>query len=195
MGKRKMIEELTIEEQDELLRIARASIAAHFKGSSPTGPMMESERLKESRGAFVTLHDREGCLRGCIGTFVTDKPLYRTVMEMAIQAAFHDTRFSPLNESELGETHIEISVLSPLKEIKDVDEIEVGKHGIYIIKGHRCGTLLPQVAVECCWDRKVFLEHTCLKAGLPPDGWKKDARILTYSAQAFSENPQKSESA
>jgi len=107
--------------------------------------------------------------------------------ELAVQAAFHDPRFSPLEEEELKDIHIEISVLSPLKEIKDVGEIEVGKHGIYITNGFHCGTLLPQVAVECCWDRRTFLEHTCMKAGLPPDGWKRDARILTYSAQVFSE--------
>ncbi|MEK7851492.1 MAG: AmmeMemoRadiSam system protein A, partial [Deltaproteobacteria bacterium] len=110
-----------------------------------------------------------------------------TIREMAVQAAFHDPRFSPLEELELKDIHIEISVLSPLKEIKDVGEIEVGKHGIYIIKGFHCGTLLPQVATECGWDNRAFLEHTCMKAGLSPDGWKKGARILTYSAQVFSE--------
>lgn len=182
-----MDEELTIEEQNELLRLARAAIAVHFKGSPPPEPTIESERLKESRGTFVTLHDKGHELRGCIGNFMPNKPLYKTVREMALQAAFHDPRFYPLKEYELKDIHIEISVLSPLKEIDNVDEIEVGKHGIYIIKGHCCGTLLPQVAVECCWDRRTFLEHTCMKAGLPPDGWKRDARILTYSAQIFSE--------
>ncbi|MEK7850379.1 MAG: AmmeMemoRadiSam system protein A [Deltaproteobacteria bacterium] len=179
--------ELTREEQKELLRIARAAIAAHFIGSPPPEPEISSKLLNESRGAFVTLHDKSKCLRGCIGTFMANKPLYKTILEMAIQAAFHDPRFLPLEEEELKEIQIEISVLSPLKEIKDVDEIEVGRHGIYIIKGMHCGTLLPQVAAEYCWDRNTFLEHTCMKAGLPPDGWKKDATILIYSAQVFSE--------
>lgn len=182
-----MQEELTIEEQNELLRIARESISTYFKGSPPPEPLIQSQRLKENRGAFVTLHDERHCLRGCIGSFMADKPLFRTIREMAVQAAFHDPRFSPLEEEELKDIHIEISVLSPLKEIEDVDEIEVGKHGIYVIKGLYCGTLLPQVAAECCWDRRTFLEHTCMKAGLPPDGWKEDARVLTYSAQIFSE--------
>ncbi len=182
-----MDEELTIEEQKELLQLARKAIAAHFKGLPPPETSIESARLKESRGAFVTLHNKDGSLRGCIGSFMADKPLYKTVKEMSIQAAFHDPRFLPLEEEELNEIHIEISVLSPLKEVKDVDEIEVGRHGLYIIKGMHCGTLLPQVAAEYCWDRNTFLEHTCMKAGLPPDGWKKDARILTYSAQVFSE--------
>lgn len=182
-----MEEELNKEEQDELLRIAREAISAHLKGTQPPELSIESSRLKENRGAFVTLHDKNNCLRGCIGMFLADKPIYKTVREMAVQAAFHDPRFFPLEEAELKEVHIEISVLSPLKEIKDVDEIEVGKHGIYLTKGMHCGTLLPQVAVEWCWDRNTFLEQTCIKAGLPPDGWKKDARILTYSAQVFSE--------
>lgn len=186
-----MDEELTIEEQNELLRIAREAISAYFKGSPPSEPLMKNERLIESRGAFVTLHDKNHCLRGCIGTFMADKPLYKTIREMALQAAFHDPRFSSLEERELKSLHIEISVLSPMKEIKDADEIEVGKHGLYIIKGIRCGTLLPQVAVECCWDRRQFLEHTCMKAGLPPDGWKNDATILTYSAQVFSETAER----
>ena len=182
--------ELTKEEQKELLRVAREAIFALFKGSPPPEPMIESERLNEKRGAFVTLHDRKHCLRGCIGTFISDRPLYETIREMAVQAAFHDPRFMPLEEGELNGIHIEISVLYPLKEVKDVHEIEVGRHGIYTIKGMHCGTLLPQVAVECCWDRRQFIEHTCLKAGLPPDGWKKDATILTYSAQVFSEAKQ-----
>lgn len=182
-----MGEELTIEEQNELLRIAREAISAYFKGHLPPEPIMQSQRLNENRGAFVTLHDKNHCLRGCIGSFMAEKPLYMTIREMAVQAAFHDPRFSPLEELELKDIHIEISVLSPLKEIKDVGEIEVGKHGIYIIKGFHCGTLLPQVATECGWDNRTFLEHTCMKAGLPPDGWKKGARILTYSAQVFSE--------
>lgn len=182
-----MDEELTIEEQDELLRIAREAISAHFRGAQPPKPLMESDRLEENRGAFVTLHGKEGCLRGCIGTFTADRPLYVTIREMAVQAAFHDPRFFPLDEEEMTDIQIEISVLSPLKEIKDVDEIEVGRHGLYIIKGFYTGTLLPQVAVEYCWDRRTFLEHTCIKAGLPPDGWKKGARILTYTAQVFSE--------
>ena len=182
-----MEEELTKEEQNELLRIAREAISACFKESSLPEPTIKSRRLNESRGAFVTLHDKNHCLRGCIGSFMADKSLFMTIREMAVQAAFHDPRFSPLEEEELKDIHIEISVLSPLKEIKDVGEIEVGKHGIYITNGFHCGTLLPQVAVECCWDRRTFLEHTCMKAGLPPDGWKRDARILTYSAQVFSE--------
>jgi AmmeMemoRadiSam system protein A len=182
-----MEEELTKEEQNELLRIAREAMAAYFKRSSPPEPLIESDRLKEERGAFVTLHDKDGNLRGCMGTFMADKPLYMTVRETAVQAAFHDPRFYPLEEEELKDAHIEISALSPLKEIEDVNEIEVGKHGLYIVKGFYSGTLLPQVATEYGWDRETFLEHTCLKAGLPPNCWKEGARILTYTAQVFSE--------
>lgn len=179
--------ELGREERKELLNIAREAIYSHFRGSPPRDFSLKSGGLEAYRGAFVTLHDRYGRLRGCIGTFIAEKPLYKTVRDMAVQSAFHDPRFFPLKESELGETDIEISVLSPLREIRKTDEIEIGKHGIYIIKGRHCGTLLPQVAVEHGWDANTFLEQTCIKAGLPQDGWKEDAVILTYSAQVFSE--------
>ena len=186
-----MEEEVTIEEQKELLRIARAAIAANFKGTQPPDPVIDGPRLKESRGAFVTLHDKDGSLRGCIGSFMAEKPLYKTVREMSLQAAFHDPRFLPLDEEELKEIHIEISVLSPLREVKDVDEIQVGRHGLYIIKGIHCGTLLPQVAVEYGWDRETFLEHTCMKAGLPCNSWKSGVGIFIYSAQVFSEESER----
>lgn len=186
-----MEEELNIEEQKELLRIARAAISAHFEGAQPPDLSIESARLKECRGAFVTLHDKNNCLRGCIGMFMADKPIYKTVREMAVQAAFRDPRFAPLEENELKNIHIEISVLSPLKEIRDMEEIEVGKHGIYIIKGIHSGTLLPQVAVEYGWDRETFLEHTYMKAGLPGNSWKSGVGIFIYTAQVFSEESER----
>jgi AmmeMemoRadiSam system protein A len=141
--------------------------------------------LKENRGAFVTLQKR-GQLRGCIGYIEGHGPLHNTIKEMAEAAAFRDPRFSPVKEKELPELDIEISVLTPLKRIKDVNEIQVGTHGIYIKKGWSSGLLLPQVATEYGWDRQTFLEHTCQKAGLPPAGWKeKDAEIYIFSADIF----------
>jgi AmmeMemoRadiSam system protein A len=105
---------------------------------------------------------------------------------MAIQAAFHDPRFDPVTERELPDLEIEISVLTPMKRIKDVEEIEVGKHGILIERGFHSGLLLPQVATEYGWGRKTFLERCCLKAGLPEDAWKdEDTRICTFSAEVF----------
>ncbi len=178
---------LTEEEKQELLKIARASIEAHLKGLPEPEFDVTSRGLLEKRGAFVTLH-REGRLRGCIGVFESQKPLYRTVAEMALSAAFNDPRFPPLSPHELDSIDIEISALSPLREINDPNEIEVGRHGIYIIKGAHRGVLLPQVAVEHGFDRETFLDQTCLKAGLGPGCWREGARILVFEAEIFSED-------
>lgn len=146
---------------------------------------VKSGRLTELRGAFVTI-TKKGMLRGCIGHIRGLMPLYKTIEEMAAAAALDDPRFPPITKNELKDLEIEISVLTPFKQITDVKEIEVGKHGIYIEKGYSSGLLLPQVATEYRWDRDTFLEHTCRKAGLPPDAWKeKDTRIYIFSADIF----------
>jgi len=176
---------LTEAEKAELLRIARKTVAGKFKGEA--GPIStEMEGLQREGGAFVSLH-KKGELRGCIGTFSSDRHLYRTVAEMALSAAFKDPRFSPLRGDELDEVDFEISVLSPLRHIDDAGEIEVGRHGIFITKGAMRGVLLPQVATEHGWNRETFLAHTCIKAGLPSDEWRHGAKIEVFSAQVFGE--------
>jgi AmmeMemoRadiSam system protein A len=125
-------------------------------------------------------------LRGCIGSFDTGQPLYKTVQEMAEAAAFRDPRFRPVREDELPYIELEISVLTPLSQITEPEQIEVGLHGIMIRKGFQAGLLLPQVATERNWDRVTFLEETCRKAGLPKDAWKdEDAEIYVFSANVF----------
>jgi len=107
---------------------------------------------------------------------------------MAVAAAFDDPRFPPLKAEELKDLELEISVLSPLKKIRDIHEIEVGKHGLYIVRGYHSGLLLPQVAIEYGWDRETFLEETCYKAGLPPDAWRDaQTEIYVFSADYFGE--------
>lgn len=169
------------------MEIARQSIDEYVtKGSVPSFNVTE-ERLKGKQGAFVTI-TKKGQLRGCIGNFVSENSLHQTVQDMAIAAATQDPRFPPLSRKELKSIELEISVLSPLREIKDINEIKVGVHGIYLTKGIYRGVLLPQVATEYGWDRKTFLEHTCLKAGLPTDAWKEEnAKIEVFSAQVFGE--------
>lgn len=187
-----MLEGLTREERTFLLELARESIRARiFKGHapSPTADRISKagSHLDEPRGCFVTLHC-DVQLRGCIGNFFCDGPLWRNVCDMAVQSAFFDPRFQSLKESELKDIDIEISVLSPLRQIKNVEEIKVGVHGIYITKGPYRGVLLPQVATEQGWDRNTFLEHTCLKAGLSPKAWKDPAcQIEIFSAEVFGE--------
>ncbi|GMR04127.1 MAG: AmmeMemoRadiSam system protein A [Thermodesulfobacteriota bacterium] len=183
---------LTKEEKKILLRLARRAIEKKLLKAPDPADAVEEEALKsgalnEHRGLFVTLHN-SGMLRGCIGVFTSDEPLYEKVQEMSVSAAFMDPRFPPLEAGELKSVEIEISVLSPLREIKDVNEIEVGRHGIYIIDGSARGVLLPQVAVEHGFDRETFLDQTCLKAGLAPGCWKRGARILVFEAEIFKED-------
>jgi AmmeMemoRadiSam system protein A len=171
-------------ERDVLRRVAKNSIERELLGG-PQESVEIPEKLRRPMGAFVCLKTK-GELKGCIGYVKPILPLVDTIKQMAIQAAFHDPRFIPLNSREWKDTEIEISVLTPMKKIKDIEEIEVGIHGLYIEKDEYSGLLLPQVAVENRWDRIEFLEYTCYKAGLPKNAWKsKDADIFIFSADVF----------
>jgi AmmeMemoRadiSam system protein A len=172
-------------EQASLLRLARASLEARVRGERSPEPS-HGGVLDEPRGAFVTIH-REGELRGCLGRLDVDQPLANTVADLAAVVADSDPRFHPVSAGELPRIDVEVSVLTPEREIASVDEIEVGRHGLIVERGARRGLLLPQVATEHGWDRDTFLSHTCLKAGLPPDAWRHGARILIFEAQVFSE--------
>ncbi len=178
---------LNEEDKKVLLKTARQAIANAL--ANKKNPIVESESpiLKEKRGAFVTL-TKHGMLRGCIGYVQAIKSLDQTVIEMAQAAAFRDPRFPAITADELDDLEIEISVLTPIREITDINEIEVGKHGIIIERNGYSGLLLPQVATDYGWDRETFLEHTCNKAGLPTDAWKKEGtKIRIFSADVFHE--------
>jgi AmmeMemoRadiSam system protein A len=173
------------EEKAFLQQLARGAIAHRLTGQPLPSLEGETKRLREKRGAFVTLK-RKNQLRGCIGYTQAFKPLTQTIMEMAQAAAFQDPRFPPITRKELDDLEIEISVLTPFRPIRDIEEIQVGKHGLMVERGGYSGLLLPQVAVEYHWDRQTFLEHTCLKAGLPKEAWKdKNTRIQVFSAEIF----------
>lgn len=179
---------LTNEEKKFLLKLARKTIEEYLtkKSLSTIDKNEITENLKTHCGAFVTLHLNHN-LRGCIGTFSQDTPLYNVIQRMAIASATEDYRFNPVAAQELPYIDIEISVLTPLKRIHDPSEIILGKHGIYIKKGYRSGTFLPQVAQETGWTLEEFLGHCSRdKAGLSWDGWK-DAELYTYEAIVFSE--------
>jgi AmmeMemoRadiSam system protein A len=172
------------EERGLLKKLVRNSIERVLFGSEEEHLELP-ETLKKKMGAFVCLKTR-GDLKGCIGNIRGQMPLDETVKQMAVEAAFHDPRFIPLSETDWRETDIEISVLTPMKKIEHIEEIEVGINGIYIEKGGYSGLLLPQVATENGWDRKTFLEYTCMKAGLPRDAWtSKDTVIYVFSADVF----------
>jgi AmmeMemoRadiSam system protein A len=141
----------------------------------------------EEAAVFVTLKEK-GQLRGCVGSVIATERLFLAVASAAANAAVRDHRFKPVSESELSELYYEISILSPFRLIEDESLIEVGKHGLMVEKGRHRGLLLPQVATSHGWDRETFLEHTCLKAGLPRSAWKEpDIEIFVFSAEILEE--------
>lgn len=157
--------------------------SSKFKDQSPKFKD-QSSKFNVKCGAFVSLH-RQGRLRGCIGHFGEDVPLCEIVAEMARAAAFDDPRFMPLKREELADLDIEISVLTPMRRIQSLDEFELHRHGIYIRKGRRSGTFLPQVADEVNWTKEEFVAHCSQdKAGLGWDGWR-DAELYVYEAIVF----------
>lgn len=178
------------EQKKKLLEIARKTIEARLANKPIPGFKIDDPALMEKRGVFVTLTNH-GKLRGCIGHFLADTPLYKIVSDMAIAASTQDYRFAydPVTLKEMKDIRIEISILSPLRRIKNIDEIRMGIDGIYIRKGTRAGTFLPQVAEETGWTKREFLEHCCHdKAGLPGDAWKDpDTELYTYTAFVFHE--------
>lgn len=175
------------EEKKELLKIARASVEYALKGKSylPDEPSFPS--LKVKTGIFVTLKDRED-LRGCVGYILGIKPLYLLAADAAKAAAFNDPRFPPLTEREFSSLSFEISILSSPQPINSPNDIRIGRDGLMVRRGPYQGLLLPQVATENNWDRIAFLNHTCLKAGLPMDCWKdEETTVFKFSAVVFGE--------
>lgn len=177
---------LNSEEKNLLLQLAREAITTVVQTGKPRLQQAAAERLNAQQGCFVTIK-RQGALRGCIGNFSSDKPLFQLVQEMAVSAATKDPRFYPMKNEDLADFDLEISVLSPLQKISSLEEIEVGRHGLYLEKNFSRGVLLPQVAVEHNWDRDTFLNQTALKAGLKKDDWKEGADIYVFSAEVFAE--------
>ncbi|MCB0833715.1 MAG: AmmeMemoRadiSam system protein A [Bacteroidetes bacterium] len=183
--------ELTFNEKRILLSIARAAIArAVGKREGPVEPK-EAEwtaTLRMKAGVFVTL-ELDHRLRGCVGYVQSQNPLAETVKDAAVSAALHDNRFTPVVAEELDRIEIEISVLTPMKKVTQIDEIVPGEHGLLIEKGYRHGLLLPQVATEYGWIRETFLEQTCIKAGLGKEEWRNpDVSIYSFTALVFHEN-------
>ena len=177
---------LSDEEKDMLKKIAYESIKDSLDGKNIAQPALNSKlsALNCKCGAFVSLH-KQGRLRGCIGHFGEDMPLHEIVAEMARAAAFEDPRFPPVHREELDDIDIEISVLTPMRRIQSLDEFQLHKHGIYIRKGYRSGTFLPQVADEVNWTKEEFVGHCSQdKAGLGWNGWR-DAELYVYEAIVF----------
>lgn len=179
---------LSKKDEADLLGIARLSMEEYVRDANK--PKLDtsgySENIKLPCGAFVTLM-KEGELRGCIGSFEPSEPLYSVVQQMAVAASTRDHRFSKVKEDEFDKIDLEISVLTPMKKIRSIDEIVLGKHGIYIKKGSSSGTFLPQVATETGWTLEEFLGHCARdKARIGWEGWK-EADIYVYEALVIHE--------
>lgn len=180
--------QLSKKDKADLMNIARKTLDSYIgSGKIPEFKAGDySPALNEKCGAFVTLNiDHQ--LRGCIGRFTPKEPLYLVVRDMAIASSTQDHRFPPVKKPELDDIEIEISVLTPLEKIESIDEIEMGKHGIYIKKAYSSGTFLPQVAESTGWSKEEFLGHCARdKARIGWNGWK-DADIYIYEAIVFEE--------
>lgn len=202
---------LTEAQQQELLRLARTTITAYLQSGQIPKYETGDPMLTRCAGAFVTLWGRnslsdhdpthqlvlnippfpdqfpEKRLRGCIGHIWADTPLYLVVQEMAVAAATRDVRLAAVTIEELDEIRIEISILSPTQRLDDLQQIQLGRHGLLIVRGNRRGLLLPEVAIERGWDRKMFLKALCLKAGLPLDSWPGQATLYAFTTLKFGE--------
>ncbi|UFS71274.1 AmmeMemoRadiSam system protein A [Geomonas sp. RF6] len=181
-----MNEMLNTEEKRLLLELAREAITSYVRTGEVPVREVTAHPLTECAGCFVTIK-KEGALRGCIGNFTSDKPLYKLVQEMAVSAATRDPRFYPMKEEDLISFDLEISVLSPLTKVASVEEVQVGVHGLYLEKNFSRGVLLPQVATDHGWDRETFLSQTALKAGLKKDDWKEGSDVYVFTAKVFGE--------
>ncbi len=172
--------------KDLLRRIVRQSLAAAVTGEPHEPADPELPELAVPCGCFVTFKTG-GKLRGCIGCFTVETPLWRTVAQYAEIAATQDPRFvgNRLQSSELPLVEFDVSVLSPLEKTDRPAEIELGKHGIYVRSGMRSGCFLPQVAEETGWDIEQFWGNCCAhKAGLPADAWKDpDIETFVFTAE------------
>jgi AmmeMemoRadiSam system protein A len=186
--------ELTDEDRRGLLVLARSAIQAKLiKGHKVLRPANATPALMEKRGCFVTIH-KNGNLRGCIGTIEPDTSLVAEVEENAVSAAFSDPRFPPLTEEELPTIEIEISVLTPPKDLEFSNGEELKEklkpniHGVILTRGWQRSTFLPQVWKQLP-DPEDFLGNLCRKAGMETACWRdRNTRVKVYEAEDFSEN-------
>lgn len=181
--------EIPDEQRKELIRLARESVEAAVTGRPAPRTPDPAGVLGRMRGCFVTLTN-QGRLRGCIGTFQPRKPLAEQIIEMGAAAA-RDSRFvfDPITAAELPKLTVGVSVLSELQPIDDPLNIELGVHGIYIIRGPAAGCFLPEVATETGWSKEEFLSQCCAgKAGMSPDAWRDPAtKVYVFTSDKFSE--------
>lgn len=168
--------------RQELLRLARETVERRVTGKPLPEWKGDDRRLLADGAAFVTLKEKNGALRGCIGSIQATTALHRSVVQNAVAAATKDPRFLPVTPAELQHLDVEVTVLSPLEPISSSTEIEIGRHGVYLEAAGRSSVFLPQVPVEQGWDLPTYLRQLALKAGLPSDGWQ-GGRLYRFTAE------------
>lgn len=179
--------DLSLNSRQILLALARGAIRAHLIGSASERPARPAAEICVKRGCFVTLRGPGGGLRGCVGTFDETRPLFENVARMAQASAFEDARFAPLSEPEVDPIKIEISVLGPREKINSAEEIEIGRHGVWIECGPKGGTFLPEVAIEQRWSAEEFVAYCAReKAGLSQDELSH-ASLFRYEVEKFGD--------
>lgn len=181
--------ELTPADGAALLGLARRAIEAALAGCTPPDvPDVPGAAVR--RGAFVTLEEREGELRGCVGHVMGDWPLGEVIRQVAVSAARADPRFPPVQAAELADLHIEISVLTEPVRVEPMDpgRVVIGRDGLLVRRGRSQAVLLPQVATEHGLGAEAFLNAVCHKAGLPAGSWREPAtQVFTFTADVFVE--------
>lgn len=172
---------LTQTEKELLLSLAKRTVIDYVTYGKTPEIEIRDPKLTSNGATFVTIN-KKGALRGCIGNIFPNMPLYRSVITNAVSASTKDPRFQPMTKSELTDMEVEVSILSPFEPLKDIRDIVLGKHGLYLVKGNYRSVFLPQVPVEQGWNLDTYLEKLAQKAGLPKDGWK-DAELYVFTAE------------
>ncbi len=183
------LQRLSPEDKKILLAVARQSLHDYLSQRRLPDPRTDRPALLQPRAAFVTLrrHDT-GELRGCRGESQARRPLIESVTLMAVASAVDDPRFPPVTLDELPRIIIEINALTPLKPITP-EEIEIGRHGLMIVREANAGLLLPEVPARYGWDVETFLRALCRKAWLPDDAWRDpNARLFAFESEVWEEN-------
>ena len=189
--------DISDEDRGTLLRLARASIRDAIENNGSVRAALDglviTPELRAKAGIFVTLKIAAGedappggRLRGCIGVMNSERALFETVIETAPRAAIGDPRFAPLTLEELDDVRLSLSILSPMKRLGILDDLQIGRHGLQLVRGQHRSVFLPQVPMEQGWDVARYLEQLALKAGLPGDGWR-GAELSTFETVSFGE--------
>lgn len=178
-------------EQEELLRLARNTVHEFLSNGQLSTYHTDSRWFNSLAAVFVTLRESDrsnkGRLRGCVGQVEPEKRLFEAVQDAAIKAATADPRFEPVRIDELPSLVFEISVLSPLVPVRQLDDFTIGRHGLMIVSRRRRGLLLPEVPVTYGWNKEMFLANLCRKAGLNEKAWSSGAELWAFTAESFGE--------